>query len=276
MLARRYPVPASPTPSGRTRNVRIAHLLAHRRAGDYEPGASGCVQRTVLSGYRVCCGRRSRRRGHSVGVARRKPFTADHRDAVLVLTFVGVAWRFIVALVRGDIGHARSTLGGARPSAMSALAASPRSGVVVASAVHPSRPGVSSARRAWLLAGLDSAVGRSTALGYPDSALSPDQRAKVLTGVPIRPTQADPQTVRGLTPGLLAALEWLKDHSSVDTVVRGQQPLDPPQQDRCPLLLLHCVRRTSGVHRGLRSDSIWHHHRTRHACRCQLCLSRAA
>lgn len=41
---------------------------------------------------------------------------------------------------------------------------------------------------------------------------------RVLTGVPIRPTLADPQVVHGLTPGLFAALEWLRDNSSVDTV----------------------------------------------------------
>ena len=41
---------------------------------------------------------------------------------------------------------------------------------------------------------------------------------RFLTGQPITVTQPDPQKVRGLTPGLLVALQWLQDHTSVDTV----------------------------------------------------------
>ena len=42
---------------------------------------------------------------------------------------------------------------------------------------------------------------------------------RVLDGVPVTVTQPDPQTVWGLTPGLLAALQWLHDHSSIDAVL---------------------------------------------------------
>jgi len=55
----------------------------------------------------------------------------------------------------------------------------------------------------------------ATMLTYP-MALSPVAR-DVLTGVTLTPP-ADPAKERGLTPGLLAALLWLKDHSSVDAV----------------------------------------------------------
>jgi hypothetical protein len=41
---------------------------------------------------------------------------------------------------------------------------------------------------------------------------------RVLSGRPITITQPDPQKVRGLTPGLLLALQWLQNHTSVDTV----------------------------------------------------------
>jgi len=41
---------------------------------------------------------------------------------------------------------------------------------------------------------------------------------RFLTGQPITVTQPDPQKVRGLTPGLLLGLQWLQDHTSVDTV----------------------------------------------------------
>ena len=41
---------------------------------------------------------------------------------------------------------------------------------------------------------------------------------RVLTGLPITITQPDPQKVRGITPGLLLALQWLQNHTSVDTV----------------------------------------------------------
>lgn len=59
--------------------------------------------------------------------------------------------------------------------------------------------------------------------------LSPTMR-KVLTGAPITPIQPDPQTVRGLTPGLLTALQWLRDHSSVDAVFAvSNHWIDPAQ-----------------------------------------------
>ena len=47
--------------------------------------------------------------------------------------------------------------------------------------------------------------------------LAPTAR-RVLDGKPITVTEADPQTVRGLTPGLLLGLEWLRDHTPVSTV----------------------------------------------------------
>jgi hypothetical protein len=55
---------------------------------------------------------------------------------------------------------------------------------------------------------------------------------RVLAGAPIRPTLADPAQVRGLTPGLLAALEWLGDHSSVDAVFAvNNHWVDPAELD---------------------------------------------
>ena len=42
---------------------------------------------------------------------------------------------------------------------------------------------------------------------------------RVLDGVPVTVTEPDPQTVWGLTPGLLVALEWLRAHASVDAVI---------------------------------------------------------
>ncbi len=55
---------------------------------------------------------------------------------------------------------------------------------------------------------------------------------RVLTSVPITVTRADPGKVRGLTPGLLAALDWLRDHSSVDTVIAvNNHWIDPDDQD---------------------------------------------
>jgi hypothetical protein len=47
--------------------------------------------------------------------------------------------------------------------------------------------------------------------------LAPTAR-RVLDGRPITVTEADPQTVRGLTPGLLLALEWLRDNTPISTV----------------------------------------------------------
>ncbi|MFI5287171.1 MAG: hypothetical protein ACHQ4F_12730 [Candidatus Dormibacteria bacterium] len=41
---------------------------------------------------------------------------------------------------------------------------------------------------------------------------------RVLTGKPITVTQPDPQAVRGLTPGLVVALNWLQDNTPVDTI----------------------------------------------------------
>lgn len=41
---------------------------------------------------------------------------------------------------------------------------------------------------------------------------------RVLDGEPITVTGADPQTVRGLTPGLVLALDWLRDNTPISTV----------------------------------------------------------
>ncbi|MGA8417228.1 MAG: hypothetical protein WB808_11495 [Candidatus Dormiibacterota bacterium] len=41
---------------------------------------------------------------------------------------------------------------------------------------------------------------------------------RVLTGKPITVTQPDPQAVRGLTQGLVVALNWLQDNTPVDTI----------------------------------------------------------
>ena len=55
---------------------------------------------------------------------------------------------------------------------------------------------------------------------------------KVLTGVPVMPTLADPQAVRGLTPGLYEALQWLQRHSSIDAVLAvNNHWTDPAQTD---------------------------------------------
>jgi hypothetical protein len=66
-----------------------------------------------------------------------------------------------------------------------------------------------------LLVGLIPLIAAS-ALGSPIQ-LSPII-GRVLTGRPITITQPDPQVVRGLTPGLLLALQWLQNHTSVNTV----------------------------------------------------------
>lgn len=42
---------------------------------------------------------------------------------------------------------------------------------------------------------------------------------RVLGGEPITVTEADPQTVRGLTPGLVVALDWLRDNTPISTVI---------------------------------------------------------
>lgn len=55
---------------------------------------------------------------------------------------------------------------------------------------------------------------------------------RVLTGSPLTVTQPDPQKIRGLTPGLLAALEWLQDNSSTDTVFAvSNHWIDPDSKD---------------------------------------------
>ena len=41
----------------------------------------------------------------------------------------------------------------------------------------------------------------------------------MLSGIPVALAQASPPNVRGLTPELLAALRWLRAHSSVDAVI---------------------------------------------------------
>jgi hypothetical protein len=56
-----------------------------------------------------------------------------------------------------------------------------------------------------------------TVLGSPIE-LAPTAK-RVLDGEPITVTAADPQTVRGLTPGLLAALDWLRDNTPISTVI---------------------------------------------------------
>jgi len=54
----------------------------------------------------------------------------------------------------------------------------------------------------------------------------------VLSRIPIAHAQANPPTVRGLTPDLLAALQWLQTHSSVDAVVAvSNHWLDAAEQD---------------------------------------------
>jgi hypothetical protein len=42
---------------------------------------------------------------------------------------------------------------------------------------------------------------------------------RVLDGEPITVTEADPQTVFGLTPGLLLALDWLRENTPISTVI---------------------------------------------------------
>jgi hypothetical protein len=42
---------------------------------------------------------------------------------------------------------------------------------------------------------------------------------RVLDGEPITVTEPDPQVVRGLTPGLLLALDWLRDNTPTSTVI---------------------------------------------------------
>jgi hypothetical protein len=98
-------------------------------------------------------------------------------------------------------------------------------GVVVASAVilrarHRSTSGV-------LMLGLIPLLA-ATALTYP-MALSPTAK-KVLTGVTLTPIQPDPQAVWGLTPALLAALEWLQNHSSIDAVIAVSNHWVNPQK----------------------------------------------
>lgn len=54
----------------------------------------------------------------------------------------------------------------------------------------------------------------------------------LLSGIPIAHAQANPPTVRGMTPDLLAALQWLQAHSSVDTVIAvSNHWLDAAEQD---------------------------------------------
>ena len=55
---------------------------------------------------------------------------------------------------------------------------------------------------------------------------------RALTGGAITTSQPDPQKVRGLTPDLLAALTWLREHSPVDTVFAvSNHWIDPAETD---------------------------------------------
>jgi hypothetical protein len=55
---------------------------------------------------------------------------------------------------------------------------------------------------------------------------------RALTGSAITVSQPDPQKVRGLTPDLLAALTWLRDHSPADTVFAvSNHWIDPAEKD---------------------------------------------
>ena len=55
---------------------------------------------------------------------------------------------------------------------------------------------------------------------------------RVLIRDPITPTLADPAAVRGLTPGLLEALDWLQQHSPVDAVIAvNNHWIDPGDRD---------------------------------------------
>ncbi len=54
----------------------------------------------------------------------------------------------------------------------------------------------------------------------------------ILTGAPITPAQADPETVWGLTPGLLSALQWLQGHTSAGAVFAvSNHWVDPAEKD---------------------------------------------
>jgi hypothetical protein len=68
----------------------------------------------------------------------------------------------------------------------------------------------------------------ATTLTYPIT-LSPTAK-KVLTGVSLTPVQPDPQTVWGLTPSILSALQWLQTHSSVDAVIAVNNHWVNPQK----------------------------------------------
>lgn len=55
---------------------------------------------------------------------------------------------------------------------------------------------------------------------------------KVLTGVAIMPTLADPQKVHGLTPGLYGALQWLQNNTTIDAVFAvNNHWTDPAETD---------------------------------------------
>jgi hypothetical protein len=56
----------------------------------------------------------------------------------------------------------------------------------------------------------------ASVLTYP-IVLSPVVK-KVVDGVPVTTSLPDPQVVWGLTPGLLTAIQWLQDHSSINAV----------------------------------------------------------
>jgi hypothetical protein len=86
-----------------------------------------------------------------------------------------------------------------------------------------------------------AAISRALALGLipllAASALtSPIQLTatvdRVLTSKSITVTQPDPQTVRGLTPGLVLALNWLRDNTPVNTIFAvSNHWIDPKETD---------------------------------------------
>jgi hypothetical protein len=55
---------------------------------------------------------------------------------------------------------------------------------------------------------------------------------RVLTGEPITVVEADPQTVRGLTPGLVVALDWLRNNTPITAVIAvSNHWIDPAETD---------------------------------------------
>jgi hypothetical protein len=123
-----------------------------------------------------------------------------------------VAWIAVVAVVvlvtRPSIAHPAGLL--LRYGVIAALA-------VMFVAAFVVRRGVRRAGSAGGIAlGLIPALAVSV-LAFPIQ-LAPTAK-RVLTGEPITVTVPDPQTVRGLTPGLVIALNWLRNNTSVNTII---------------------------------------------------------